>query len=78
MLYTKEQFPELAKKMADDVMKADKTSYRGKRTEGREMLEKHILEELQEHEEIDDESEDCEMISEGAAEMFGESWDNRY
>lgn len=71
-------YPAHAEKMADEIMKQYKEPYKGRRKEGREILVRFILREMNQYEELEEDSEELEIIDEGAGEMFIESWQNRY
>lgn len=70
------EYPAYAEKMADAIMEQYQEPYHTDRAYGRKVLITHILGEMNQYPELEEDSEELEIIEEGAAEMFGESWDN--
>ena len=79
MIYSKDQdhYPELAAKMADQIMKDYPNVWKGQRREARADLENSILADLEEYDDIDVQSEEYNIIEESHSESFVESWQNR-
>lgn len=71
-------YPAYADKMADEIMKQYKEPYKGRRKEGRAMLVRYILYEMNQYAELEEDADELVMIDEGACEMLLESWENRY